>query len=170
MKEVEIKFKLKDFREVRRKLETLKAKKAGKVFVEDFYFDDQKDSLWKNRQMLRIRKWNKKNILTFKYAQTKKRFRRSKEIELEIGNPEKMRKIFEKFGLQVVLKYKKEMEIWQYKNTKITLDKMPLGNFLEVEGKGIEKVVRDLGLDMKNATTKTYGELWVEGRGKTWEL
>ena len=48
--------------------------------------------------------------------------------------------------------------------TEISIDKLPMGNFIEIEGeeKAIKKVVNILRLNFEDRITATYWDLWKE--------
>jgi len=174
MKEIEVKFKLKGPKVIKTKLKKIGAKFIKKVFEENLRFDDKKRRLKSKNFLLRLRK-DDKIRLTFK---DRKRYfptinddglKVAEEIEIEVGDFKRMKRILEKLGFRVSSRYQKMREIWHYKDLEIAIDKMPyLGYFLEIEGpsKNIKRIVASLKLDLKNGITKTYGNLWEEYRKK----
>jgi adenylate cyclase class 2 len=162
-REVEIKFEIKNPNLIRKILKNLKAKFLGKVFERTIRFDTPNNSLEKNGKFLRLRT-GFKNVITFKRKLKSKNFKEREEIELEISDPEKMEIILKNLGFTKVRIMEKYREKWKLKDTEIVIDKLPMGNFIEIEGKekSIKKVVNLLGLDFKNRLVCTYWDLWKD--------
>lgn len=162
-REIEIKFKVKSSDSIRRILKKQGAKFIGKAFEKTLRFDTPNDELARNKKFLRI-KTGFKNVITFKKKIATKKFKEREEIEFEIEDPKKMRVILENLGFTKVRIMEKYREKWQLGNTEIVIDRLPMGNFIEIEGKekSIRKVVNILGLDFKNRITETYWDLWKE--------
>jgi len=162
-REVEIKFKINKPDLVRTILKNKKAKFIGRAFERTTRCDTQNKILEKRGQFLRIRT-GFKNTITFKRKVKNKEFKEREEIELELSDPEKMRTILENLGFTKILIMEKYREKWHLDNVEIVIDKLPMGTFLEIEGKEkeIKEMVKTLGLNSKNGITKTYWDLWKE--------
>jgi len=162
-REIEIKFEVKNPNLIRKILKNLKAKFFGKVFERTIRFDTPDDELEKNGNFLRLRT-GFKNAITFKRKIKSKNFKEREEIELEISDPEKMEIILKNLGFTKVRIMEKYREKWKLNGTEIVIDKLPMGNFIEIEGKkkSIKKVVNLLGLDFKNRLVCTYWDLWKD--------
>jgi adenylate cyclase class 2 len=162
-REIEIKFEIKNPNLIRKSLKNLKAKFLGKVFERTIRFDTPNNSLEKNGKFLRLRT-GFKNVITFKRKIKSKNFKEREEIELEISDPEKMEIILKNLGFTKVRIMEKYREKWKLKDTEIVIDRLPMGNFIEIEGrkKSIKKVVNLLGLDFKNRLVCTYWDLWKD--------
>ena len=67
-----------------------------------------------------------------------------------------------KFGFEIVGIMEKYCEEWKLGKTEIFFDTLPMGKFIEIEGrkKQIERVAKMLGLNFKERITKNYRELW----------
>jgi adenylate cyclase class 2 len=162
-REVEIKFEIKNSDFIREKLKKQGAKFIGKVFERTIRFDTPDDGLEKNGNFLRLRT-GFKNVITFKRKIKSKDFKEREEIELEISDPEKMEIILKNLGFTKVRIMEKYREKWELNGAEIAIDKLPMGNFIEIEGreKSIKKVVNLLGLDFKNRLVCTYWDLWKD--------
>jgi adenylate cyclase class 2 len=161
--EIEIKFEIKNPNLIRKALKNLKAKFFGKVFEKTIRFDTPNDDLAKIGKFLRI-KTGFKNVITLKRKIESKKFKEREEIELEISDPEKMEIILKNLGFTKARIMEKYREKWKLNGTEIVIDKLPMGNFIEIEGreKSIKKVVNLLGLDFKNRLVCTYWDLWKD--------
>jgi adenylate cyclase class 2 len=166
-KEVELKFKIENPGLIRKKLRNLKAKFIGKAFEKTIKFDTKNDGLKKQGKFLRVRT-GFENVITFKKKINKfdKNFKEREEIEVEISDPAEMEKILENLGFTKKWLMEKYREKWILKNAEIVIDKLPFGNFIEIEGskRAIQKTAKILELDLKEGITKTYWGLWEDYR------
>lgn len=162
MKEIEVKFKL--TKDIKNLLKKIGAKRERIHLEENIIFDDKNRSLYKKKELLRLRKVGKEFLLTFKALKSTKNFKESEEIETRVNNFNFMKRILERLGFHPVNGYKKKREKWHYGNTEICIDKLSFGKFLEIEGnkKSIEKVIQLLNLDKNERITKTYLELYQD--------
>lgn len=167
MKEIEIKFEVKNIRTFRSKLKKAKAKLAvPRHFEDNWIFDTEDDKHWKNNCMIRLRKANK-TLLTFKgnleFDRAKDElYREADEHEIEVSDFDTAVKILELLGFKRKKIYQKYREIWKLNNTKICIDELPFGKYIEIEGSkaNIEKTIKCLGFDSTARLTKTYQEIW----------
>jgi len=166
-KEIELKFKVDNPNLIRKKLKNQEAKFLGKTFERTIKFDTENSDLKRQGKFLRIRT-GFKNTITFKrkIKPKDKEFKEREEIELEISNPKEMEIILENLGFNKKWIMEKYREKWHLKNTEISIDKLPFGNFIEIEGKRkeIKEMVKILGLDLKDGITATYWGLWEDYR------
>jgi adenylate cyclase class 2 len=169
MKEVELKFKIDKPDLIRKKLKIQKAKFVGKAFERTTKFDTKNNDLEKEGKFLRVRT-GFENVITFKRKinKTEKDFKEREEIELEISDPKEMEMILENLGFTKKWVMEKYREKWQWGSAEIVIDKLPFGNFIEIEGskKAIQKTAKILGLDLKKGITTTYWGLWEDYRKK----
>ncbi|MDO8627748.1 MAG: class IV adenylate cyclase, partial [Candidatus Diapherotrites archaeon] len=150
--EIEAKFEVKSFKEIKQKLRKLGAKNLGRHLEHNEFFDFPDKKLGKKRNGLRLRKTNK-TILTFKgRAFLQKNIMKREELELQVENFDTMKKIFERLGLKSWLAYKKYRTTYKISGAEIVLDELPFGKFLEIEGskKKIVQIAKKLGLDLTN--------------------
>ncbi len=163
--ERELKFSNVEHSLIREKLRELQAEKMGVPVLEDNYIFDHKDQLKNIGCVLRLRIENNGGIISFKGPPTfKEGVKIRQEIETRVENPYKMRKILELLGYKVMRRYQKIREVWRLGGVTIYLDRTPIGNFVEFEGMGSEKVALRCGLDPENAEKKSYVELYDEYR------
>ena len=162
-REIEIKFKIKNPNFIRKKLREEKARFMGKTFERTIRFDTSNDDLEKIGKFLRIRT-GFKNVITLKRKIESKKFKEREEIELEISDPKKLKIILENLGFTKKRIMEKYREKWQLGKTEIVIDKLPMGNFIEIEGekKSIKKIVKIFGLNFGNKIIGTYWDLWKE--------
>jgi adenylate cyclase class 2 len=109
--------------------------------------------------VLRLRRVSDHAILTFK-----KRFaseslvKRQLEEETEVADAEATERILGQIGFVPSLIYEKRRQTWKYAETEITVDELPFGWFMEIEGEenDIERVERELSIDALQAEESTY--------------
>lgn len=148
MKEVEVKFKVKNFKEIENRLKANASQFLGQALEITTKFDTPDSSLQKNNRWLRIRTGFKTTLtLKEKLAGGSRRFKEREETELEINDAKKMEKILQRLGLTKKLVMEKIREKWRLGKTEIVLDKLPFGNFIEIEGSAssIKKIEKLLG-------------------------
>lgn len=159
-KEAEIKFRVDNENELIGKLKALGAEKTKEGLEHNEVFDN--GDIREKGILLRLRRFGGKNILTFKTAITKGEFKKADEIETEINDFQRTKKILENLGFGVFWIYEKETSRFLLDGTKISLDRLPFGTYMEIEGEesGIRNVIERLGLDPQKGITETYFELY----------
>lgn len=162
--ETEVKFKINSVSEIKQRLQEIKAKFVSRIFESTLRFDDAPKSLLKMGAILRLRKGITKELSFKAKPDTSKGVRSSKELTVEISDFDVMREILEHLGYTVCQRVQKEREYWQYRDTIICVDTLPMGLFLEIEGtkESIAEVAQLLSLNFNQRILKHYGELWEE--------
>lgn len=166
MKEIEVKFKIKDIDAIKRKIKKIGIQYKGRFSLIDTWFDTPNKQLRKKKRGLRLRLQGRKKILTFKRDEILNHLvREAEEIEVDINDSNRIRRIIEGLGFQEDLIIKKEREVWLIGKLEIVLDRVEgLGTFLELEGskKDIEEVVKKLGLEKTHRITVHYSQLFAD--------
>jgi predicted adenylyl cyclase CyaB len=155
--EIEQKYRLKDPKRVRAALKKMGARKIAEGAETNEFFD-RGMKLRRQKLALRLRKHGSKAMLTLKGPRLKSRFTKRMEIETPVDHS-LMRKILQLAGLKVVMRYKKERELYRLGKNLVTLDRLPsFGRFLEIEGqpKEISRLAAKLGLCAKDREEKSY--------------
>ena len=161
--ETEVKFFISDSAGLRAKLISLGALSGGNIFETNLRFEDKDKNLIKNKSLLRLRK-DSKTTLTFKSTPTEKdsRFKMLKEMEIEVSDFSTAVRILESLGFIQEQIYEKWRETFVLGSTYFCMDKMPYGEFLEIEGNK-EKIIECaalLDLDWNERITLNYLELF----------
>jgi adenylate cyclase class 2 len=161
--EIEVKFYLENVEPVREKLLAAGAKSSGRIFESNICFDDAQDSLKAKQSLLRLRK-DKKVTLTHKSKPVagETEFKVLKELEVEVSNFDKMLSILETLGYHRTLVYEKYRETLSIGNTKLCIDSMPFGDFIEIEGgkADIRSLAQDLGVSWDRRITDNYRSMF----------
>ena len=161
MKETEIKFPLEDPRAMRRLLEEKGARHESGFFEDNIVYDDEGGSLFRKKQLLRLRK-SDGVYLTFKKPLSSDRFKVMEEHEVTVSDFDAAHLILTSIGFRKVFRYQKRRDVYRFKGTELLIDHTPIGDFLEVEGEEIRigEVCRVLGLSLADGTTKNYLQLY----------
>lgn len=168
MKEIEVKFPVKNHREVRSLIKDTGARLVWEGVDESWFFDTPKGALKRKHQILRLRRQGSHSItLTIKSPPRGKkdvRFKVRHEYEIELENLKDAMCMLDILSYYEWFHYKKYREhwIWNAAHVKVELDRLRDGRrFVEIEGpkNGIRAAASVLGLDWKQATIKSYVSL-----------
>ena len=163
MIEREIKYRVEDFDQYRKKLLQKGATSRPSVFEDNIVFDDEAGSLKRDEKLLRLRK-SEIVTLTFKEPVDRTRFKIMEEYEIEVSDFYETVKIINALGYYEVFRYQKRREAITWLDSHILLDETPIGNYIEIEGseEHILELSRELGLDPERGSSKNYMELYRE--------
>ncbi len=171
-KETEVKFRVTDLRNTRRRLRELGFRQSHARSLEDnTLFDTPDRALRKVRSVLRLRSYGSQWILTFKGTPASHPLYKSRlEAESEVRNPEAIRILLQSLGFVPAFRYQKYRthfaapEDSRAQACDVALDETPIGNFLELEGsrRAIDRVARQLGYSRADYMTASYGALYLE--------
>jgi predicted adenylyl cyclase CyaB len=162
--ERELKFAAVELAEVRERLVELEAERVGPSSFEDnWIFDRGKGELSAHGNVLRLRIDGQGALLTLKGAvRWEEKTKVRDELQTRVEDAEQMRAILEHLGYRVRRRYQKMREEWRIGAVLICLDHTPIGDFVEFEGQGADKLARRCGLAPESAETRTYLELYEE--------
>jgi len=167
--EIEVKFYLENMERVREKLLSTGAKSSGRIFESNICFDDAQDSLKTRQSLLRLRK-DKKVTLTHKSKPVagETEFKVLKELEVEVSDFDMMLSILETLGYHRTLVYEKYRETLTIGQTKLCIDNMPFGDFIEIEGTkaDIRNLAQELGMSWDRRITDNYRSMFETIREK----
>lgn len=168
-KEIEVKLLVSDLSELAEKIKT-----AGGILIQpEFFqrtvrFDTPEQSLEKDKIFLRIRTGDK-NVVTLKKridgSELEKRgLKEREELETEVVDVDKIHQILNGLGFTrewIMEKYRADYRLGQ---VIISLDRLPFGNFAEVEGEPdkIEDAIQQLGLSKVERSALSYWGLFDE--------
>ncbi len=159
-KELEVKFCVGDLAKMEKRLVA-----AGATLVQprtheyNLRFDTPSAELGQRESMLRLRR-DSASHLTFKGPSTTLGgVLARQEIEFEVSNFASAQKMVEALGFRSNFVYEKYRTTYGLEGLKITLDEMPYGQFVEIEGvkpEPIEEAARKLELDWEERLPETY--------------
>ena len=155
--ERELKFPCPDLPALRERLLELEAERTANPSHEDNWVFDLKKSLEKKGCLLRLRSDPRGARLTWKGpARFEGAVKIREERETEIGDAEELFGILDGLGFKVARRYQKIREEWRLGGVVIALDRTPIGDYVEFEGEGAEKVAVRTGFDLEEAERRTY--------------
>jgi len=161
--EIEVKFLISDLPALLKKIESLGAVTMRSRMLEvNLRFDTPDRKLSKQAQVLRLRQ-DDQAILTFKSSDKIVEgiiFR--KELEVIVSDFQTTRAILETLGFQVFMTYEKYRQNYQLNDLVVSVDEMPYGNFIELEGNSpghIRATAALLGLDWEKRINLSYTAL-----------
>lgn len=162
--EKELKFKIDDIKKIESKLKKLGAKQIGSEFQRTIRFDTPDLSYEKQGTFIRVRKGFGNTVTMKKKIKTTGELFERIEIETEVSDTEKLRTIFNELGLSKEFIMEKYRSNWTFIDTVVSIDKMPFGNYLEIEGEPdkVKSVAKTLSLDLKNKIVGTYWDLFED--------
>jgi adenylate cyclase class 2 len=169
-REIEVKFRVADLRELARKLRTAGFRLVTRRTHEmNTLYDLPGEVLRKRKELLRLRKYGSSWKLTHKSGG--KTGRHSSRVELETGvdDGKKMDAILRGLGYAPSFRYEKFRAEWMDKQGQVVVDQTPIGNFCEIEGpsRWIDATAKRLGVSSEDYITKNYATLFVEWRKET---
>lgn len=162
--ETEIKIQTSDLVALLKKLKKLNAVFKPPMFQSTTRLDSVNMSLEEKGIFLRVR-IDKRNTITLKEKiEGSKDVRQRKETEFEIEDASKMIYILQKLGFSYLRTMEKYRMNISFKDTEISIDEMPFGIYVEIEGNkaSIKDAIKELGLIQEKRILETYWELHEE--------
>jgi adenylate cyclase class 2 len=165
--EIEVKFPLKDRHELVRKLHELGAQRLYPETFEDNIVLDRRGELRTRGALLRVRKFGKYSIATFKGPMAIEGGVKSREeVQTGVESFELALQLFDSLGFKPVFRYQKFREVWRVRDAEVVIDRTPIGEYFEIEGsmEMIRTLAADLGMEMEQAIRQTYADLYRQAR------
>jgi adenylate cyclase class 2 len=158
--ELEVKFLLPRPESVRARLSASAAICLHPSLLEvNLRYDTPDRDLSRSQRVLRLRR-DRSARLTYKEPGANQGgLKGRREVEVDVSDPEAAEALLERLGYECLVRYEKYREEWQLGETRIMLDHLPFGSFLEIEGPsevGIQETARCLGLDWSQAFQGSY--------------
>jgi adenylate cyclase, class 2 len=159
--EVEVKFLVTDLAAARQRLlEAGAIPHKARTYEYNIRYDNAWNGLLRQGKLLRLRR-DQQSRLTFKGVSELDLVSEAKvrqEIEIEVSEFEATAMILERIGFERRQVYEKYRETFRLGEVEITLDEMPFGHFVELEGgeDGIRQAAAALGLDWQKRVLDNY--------------
>ncbi len=160
--EVEVKFLATDLGAVRERLVTSGAVMTkGRVYERNARLDTADATLRQRDELLRLRQ-DTAVTLTFKgrslEAEQESEAKVREELEVQVSDYDTAVAIFHRLGLTPQQVYEKYRETWQLGGVEVTLDELPYGRFIELEGPetAIKETAAQLGLRWEQRIVSNY--------------
>jgi adenylate cyclase class 2 len=168
--EIEIKFRVQDTRELTRKLRASKFRQVTRRTHEsNTLYDLPGQPLRKRGELLRLRKYGNRWLLTHKAKSKVSRHKTRVETQTGIDDGEQFENILLALGFLPSFRYEKFRAEWSDGKGHIVLDETPIGFFGEIEGpaRWIDQSARRLGIDRQSYITESYAELFFAWKRRT---
>lgn len=128
-------------------------------------FDYTKRSLRKHGKLVRVRRVGRHTLLTYKGPSEPSRYKKRREIEIDLPHLAPIGPILTQIGLHPVFRYEKYRTEYAKRSNegKVLVDETPIGNYLEIEGcpRWIDRTARQLGFSRPDFITRSYGYLYL---------
>jgi adenylate cyclase, class 2 len=165
-KELEVKYYVHDLAKIERRLLALGALLTQPRTLEvNLRFDTAGNELANSLRVLRLRK-DTASRLTYKGpAQSYGGARLRPEIEFVVSDFEAARAFLEALGYQVIVIYEKYRTMYELAGVHVTLDEMPYGHFVELEGQdplSLQIANRKLRLNWQEQVLGSYTSLFEQ--------
>lgn len=169
--ETEIKFRIEDMPQLRRKLRAAGFRcVTPRTHEYNTLYDFPGQDLGKRGQLLRLRKYGKTWLLTHKARGSSAGPHKSRiETETTVADGKAIAEILASLGFQPTFVYEKFRSEWTDGKGHVVLDQTPLGDIAEIEGpaRWIEATARRLAVDPSAYLTTTYADLFFTWKRQT---
>ena len=165
--EIEVKFPLTDRGALTRRLQEIGAHRLYPETFEDNIVLDRRGELRTKGALLRVRKFGKYAIATYKGPMSMEGgIKKREEVQTGVESFELAIELLDALGFKPIFRYQKFREVWRVKEVEIVLDRTPIGEYFEIEGAidVIRSVASDLGMNMDQAIRQTYADLYRQAR------
>jgi len=166
--EIEVKFPLQNRQELTRKLHELGAQRLYPETFEDNIVLDRRGELRTKGALLRVRKFGKYALATFKGPMSIEAggIKTREEVQTGVESFELAIQLFDSLGFKPVFRYQKYREVWRFREVEIVLDRTPIGEYFEIEGpiETIRTIAGELGMNFDQAIRLTYADLYRQAR------
>jgi adenylate cyclase class 2 len=157
--EIEVKFLVEDRARLCARLLKIGAASEGEVFEINYRYDDAGGRLLAAQSLLRLRQ-DRRARLTFKQPRPDHplEFKVYDEYEVIVSDFGRMHQILRAIGLRRDQIYEKRREVFHWQKAQICVDRLPFGDFAEIEGEpeDIRAAARELGLPWERRILANY--------------
>jgi adenylate cyclase, class 2 len=169
-REIEIKFRIEDVRTLSRKLKT-----AGFQLITprthemNILYDLPSQPLRRRGDLLRLRQYGKRSVLTHKSKGSDGRHKVRIETETDVADGRKMDQILRALGYVPVFQYEKFRAEWSDGKGHVVVDHTPIGDFGEIEGpsRWIDATAKKLAITPSHYLAQSYTELFFAWKAQT---
>jgi len=165
--ETELKYFVSDFNPILERIEYLGLLCSHWYFEENLVLDTAEGHLRSRDVLLRIRKGQGGKItLKLPVSGADSGCKQRQEIESGVNSPDEIRIILSHLGFRPWFRYEKFRRVCRRGETRVCLDILPFGSFVELEGpqESFHGTALELGLGAAQSTALNYHELHQEYR------
>jgi adenylate cyclase class 2 len=169
-KEVEIKFRVDSVRALNQRLRQSGFRLVTRRTHEmNTLYDQPGLPLRKRGELLRLREYGTKWVLTHKAKGKTGRHKMRIENETEVANGMKMEAILRALDFLPTFRYEKFRAEWTDGKGQVVVDQTPIGDFGEIEGpsRWIDRTAHTLQIHPSDYITDTYIELFFRWKKRT---
>ncbi len=164
--EIEVKLRVADGEAMRASLEKLGfVEIVPRGLEQNRIYDTPEGALRARGELIRLREFDGKNVLTYKGRATVGKHKEREEIEVVVGATDTMATILGRLGLEPRFRYEKYRSEWQRPGVEgvVMLDETPIGIFVELEGTGdwIDRTAVELGYSEEDYLNLSYARLFT---------
>ena len=161
--EIEIKLAVTDRDDAARRLVEAGAEMVeARSFEDNWLFDHPDGRLKERRVMVRLRKGSGRARLTLKEPTGEESaYKVRREVETAVDDGEAVRALLEAIGLHVAYRYQKYRATYRAGDLLVTLDEVPIGTYIELEGSPdeIDRFAARLGFSRDHYINVSYRQL-----------
>lgn len=173
--ETELKFVVDNVTEVSTAIKKMGLQlRTPRTFESNTLFDTPDRALRQKRQILRLRLYGEKWVMTHKRVADEKqddlRYKTRIETETEVEDGSALAEVFAQLGFAPVFRYEKFRTEWDAaEGGHLVLDETPIGVWAELEGETawIDAMLARLQVAADRCTTASYGMLFLEWKERT---
>ena len=164
-REIEIKFRVANLRELGRRLRAAGFRlETPRTHEMNTLYDLPGQVLRMRKELLRLREYGNSWTLTHKSGGKTGRHSSRKELETGVRDGKKMDAILRALGYSPSFRYEKFRAEWTDGKGQVVVDETPIGDFCEIEGppRWIDATAKKLGVSAEDYITKNYAALFNE--------
>jgi adenylate cyclase class 2 len=172
--ETEIKFRVADTAALEAKLAAASFHLVTpRTFESNVLYDTPSRSLRLKRELVRIRNYNGRWLLTHKRVPDsgigEDRHKHRVETETELSDGAALADVFASIGFVPVFRYEKWRTEWSDETGHCVVDETPIGAFAELEGppEWIDRIASELDISQQDQMTLSYGRLFEQWKEQT---
>jgi adenylate cyclase class 2 len=168
--EIEIKFFVSDLKALEHRLQELRFRcETPSTHEMNTLYDLPGRKLRRKGELLRLREYGDKWKLTHKAKGVTGKHKSRAELETSVSDGKQMDAILLALGYVPTFVYEKFRSEWSDGEGHVVLDRTPIGNVAEIEGKSrwIDRTAKALGVSQKDYVTKSYSELFFDWKRRT---
>ena len=172
--EIEVKFRVRDPKSLEATLAQLGFHcETPRTFERNILFDTPAHELRNSRQILRVRRYGERWVLTHKKTtpndSPEARHKERIETETEVDDGEAVSAIFIALGYTSSFVYEKWRSEWADSEGHCVIDETPIGQYAELEGppEWIDGMLAALNVEPADVTTLSYGRLFEQWQQQT---
>jgi adenylate cyclase class 2 len=166
--EIEVKFPVADLGQMDAKLQSMGAiLTQRRVHEVNLRLDTPEKSLTRSLQVLRLRQDTQARVTYKGPGAIREGVQVRTEIEFTVSDFEAARSLFAALGYGISMMYEKYRTMYDLDDVHVTLDEMPYGSFVEIEGPqagSIQAAAGRLGMRWERRVTDSYTALFDQVR------